>query len=557
MFWKEAFEKGIANFKSGKLSDALSCMNEAVELQNDDYRIYDSRAAVYERLGNLKAALLDSKKVIDLSPQHWQGYVRATRIFNSLDKHGSAIKMVDLGLSRLRSDDSRRREQLLELREQAVQAQAAAHRQRQLHLAKTAYHVGKLPIEILAEIFTILVDTDHCQVILLSHICNHWRRIIVATPSLWRTLVLSNKRPVRKIKIWLEHSKSRITTLTVHRALSPVEFPTVLAELKRLSWDFLQNLHAHGSFLVELHRLLSESSMVHFFTHLKRLSLDSCASVEHVFTPSREWNLIELSSTGPMQFPERCWQCFSQLRILHVRQFPAHFPLAAIEAIPLLESLVLDFSSPMAILGTVQQPLSMIYLTSIELRNVENPFALLGSITMPSLQDMAVFGAISRVDEALLHVLCDEHNSLVSLRVGNCGLHSRTLVTILSRTSHLETLQIYCVDGVVNEALQYLAGKDLFPELQSTFREGLPCSALKHVDVSRCSDLSTSSAYALVKSRLQNEPEASHSMPNHCKIESLRTDGCPKMDAELLQWFRSKVERFSCIYMTKKEARQR
>lgn len=514
---------------------------------------------MYERLGDLRAALLDSKKVIDLAPQHWQGYIRATRIFSSLNKHASAIKMVDLGLGRLRGDDSRRRSQLLELREKSVQAQAAAEQQRQLYLAKTAYHAGKLPTEILAEIFTIVVDTDHCQVIMLSHVCHHWRGIVVATPPLWRTLVLSNKRPVRKIKMWLEHSKSRITTLTVHRSLSPLEFPSVLAELRGLSWSSLQNLQAHSSFLVELYRVLSELSMSHIFTHMKRLSLDTCGLVEHLFTSSCEWDLMELSSTGPMQFPERCWQCFTRLRVLHIRQLPTHFPLSAIEALPLLESLVLDFSSPMTILGTVEQALNMTRLTSIELRNIENPFALLGSITMPSLQDISLFGVISRVDEALLHVLCAEHNGLVSLRVGNCGLHSSTLVTILSRVPCLETLQIYCVDGVVNEALQFLAGKNPFPELQLSPRDGLPCPILKHVDVSRCSDLSTSSVYALVKSRLQNEPEttSSPSASYRCKIESLRTDGCPKMDAELLPWFRSKVERFSCIYMTRKEARQR
>ena len=503
----------------------------------------------------MKAALLDSKKVIDLAPQRWQGYIRATRIFSSLNKHASAIKTVDLGLNRLRGDDSRRRAQLLELREKSVQAQAAAERQRQLYLAKTAYHVGKLPTEILAEIFAILVDTDHCQAIMLSHVCNHWRSIILATPSLWCTLVLSNKRPVRKIKVWLERSKSRITTLTVHRSLSPLEFSSVLAELRRLSWDVLQNLQTHTSFLIELHRLLLELSVTRTYTHLKRLSLDACGSVEHIFTSSCEWDLEELSSTGPMQLPEQYWRCFTRLRVLHVRQLPTHFPLCAIEALPLLESLVLDFSSPMLILGTLAQVLHMIRLTRIELRNVENPLALLGNIITPSLQDMTVFGAISRVDEALLHALCVDHNSLVSLRVGNCSLKPITLVTILSRVPRLETLQIYCIDGVVNEGLQYLVGRNPFPELLLPLGDGLPCSVLKHVDVSRCSDLSTSSVYALVKSRLQNEAEANPS--DRCKIESLRTDGCPKMDAELLPWFRSKVEGFSCVYMTKKEARQR
>ncbi|KAI6032950.1 hypothetical protein F5J12DRAFT_797692 [Pisolithus orientalis] len=556
MSWKEAFEKGIASFQGGELSEALLCMNQAIELQGDNFRIYDSRAAIHEKLGNLKAALLDSKKVIDLAPTQWQGYTRATRIFISLEKHDSATKMVDLALTRLQGDDSKHRGKLLELREKSVQAQVVVAKKRQLRLAKVAYHVGKLPIEILTEIFAILVDADPCQAVRLSRVCGHWRRVIVGTPIFWRTLVLSNRHPVRKIKTWLERSGSRIASLSVRRALSPSEFPTILAHLRSLSWSYIEALHAHSSFFSELSQLLSGMSMTHLFSNLKQLSLESCGTVDFTHPPTREWKLRELSLVGTTQFPESHWRYLTQLRALHIRQLPTHFPLSIIEAIPLVESLVLDFSTSLKILGTIDKPLQMIQLKSIELRNAENPLGLLENIDAPFLTDLTIFGAVSRVDEALLHVFRDERDSLVSLRLGSCSLNSGTLISILSCVPCLETLQIYCIDGVVNETLRFLAGRDPLSPSQATAQQRLLCPALKHVDVSRCPDLLTSSAFALVKSRLQNELGAD-SEAESCPLQSLRTDGCLKMDGDILQWFRLKVPYFSCVYMTKKEARQR
>lgn len=555
MSWKEAFEKGIASFQDGKLPEALLYMNQAIELQRDNFRIYDSRAAIHEKLGNLKAALLDSKKVIDLAPAQWQGYTRAARIFISLGKHGSAMKMVDLALTRLQGHDSKHRGKLLELREKSVQAQMAIERERQLHLAKMAYHVGKLPTEILTEIFAILVDANPCQAVMLSHVCGHWRRIIVGAPIFWRTLVLSNRHPARKTRTWLERSGFRIATLSVRRALSSSEFPTILAHLRDLSWDHLEALHAHSSFFSELSQLLSAMSTTHLFSNLKQLSLESCGTLDVKFLPIREWKLRELSLVGRTGFPETHWQCLTQLRMLHVRQLPTRFSLSTLQALPLVESLVLDCSTSLKILGTIDHPLRMIRLKNIEIRNVENPLSLLGNIDAPFLTDLTIFGGVSRVDEALLHIFCDERDNLVSLRLGSCSLNSGTLITILSRVPCLETLQIYCIDGVVNETLRFLAGKDLLPP-RAIVQQSLPCPVLKHVDVSRCSDLLTSSAYALVKSRLQIEPGTDSDAESR-QLQSLRTDGCLKMDGEMLQWFRSKVPYFSCVYMTKKEARER
>lgn len=47
-------------------------MPQAIVLGPNEFSIYDSRAAVFEKLGRVKDALRDSKKVIDLGPQRWQ-----------------------------------------------------------------------------------------------------------------------------------------------------------------------------------------------------------------------------------------------------------------------------------------------------------------------------------------------------------------------------------------------------------------------------------------------------------------------------------------------------
>ena len=87
--WKQLFQKGVAMFRAGQLDDALALFTEvghhgrliyagaysahqALSLEANEYTLYDSRAAVKEKLGKTKDALRDCKKVIDLAPQRWQ-----------------------------------------------------------------------------------------------------------------------------------------------------------------------------------------------------------------------------------------------------------------------------------------------------------------------------------------------------------------------------------------------------------------------------------------------------------------------------------------------------
>ncbi|KIJ67887.1 hypothetical protein HYDPIDRAFT_25350 [Hydnomerulius pinastri MD-312] len=556
MAWKESFERGITCFKGGNLSDALTYMNQAAELQSDNFTVYDSRAAVHEKLGNIKAALLDSKRVIELAPERWQGYARSARLFSTAKKYGSAIKMADYAVIRLRSGDTQRRSQILEIREEAIEAQAVAEKQRQSQLSKTSYLLGKLPVEILVEIFNTLVSDDHTWAIRLSQVCGHWRHILVDTPSLWRTLVLTHRHPLRKAKIWKQRSKDRISSISLSSSLSPLDSPSIISELKSLSWEHLSSLHISCASFIDLRGALSNSFISQISSKLNELSLLECSSPKQLqlCLSGPAWKLASLRLSGMVHLEDEWWQRIQQLTELHLCHSLTRFSASALEANPLLERLVFDLTTLTAIedISTDLTPYRMLKLKGIELCNVANPLALLSSITAPSITAFHMSNASSRVDEALLELFHDELPSLIDLRIGNCGLDPRTLLVILSRAPCLENLQIRSVHGVVNEALQFLAGKNPFSDPQQT---GIPCLSLKYVDVSRCSDLSTSSVYGLVKARLQSGLDPAETA-GKCSVQSLKVDGCPNVDPEMLPWLRSKIAQFSCVYATKKELKR-
>lgn len=89
MDWKESFKQGIEHFKQKQYESALESLNtvrnfisslnystnyrwQAIRGNSNEKNLFDSRAAVYEKLGLPWDALKDAKKVIDLAPKWWQ-----------------------------------------------------------------------------------------------------------------------------------------------------------------------------------------------------------------------------------------------------------------------------------------------------------------------------------------------------------------------------------------------------------------------------------------------------------------------------------------------------
>lgn len=456
--------------------------------------------------------------------------------------------MIDHALSRLRPEDFQRHTQLAELREKVVTAQVAAEKQRSLQVAQTSYLLGKLPVETLVEIFTMLIDEDYTWAVKLSHVCGHWRRILINTPSAWQTLVLSKKRPLQKAKLWKQRANNRIARISV--ALPQLDRAAVFTQLQDLSWDGLSSLHISGGAFIELHEMLSDISMPHTFSKLAELILHEFTSPDQLSCclSGPNWKLNTLHMDGIINMVDEWWQRVQQLKELHLTGVIGRFSTRVFTANPSLERLVLNVQRTRHLdleLDNDAGPVSMDNLKSIECREIINPFNVLRAIVAPSITHFSMFTTATMADETLLHIA--SRPSLVELRISNCSLSPSTLPTLLSSIPNLETLQINSVHAVVNELFQFLTPKTVDP------LHGLPCRALRHVDVSWCSDLTTSNTYAFVKTRVQHASESAASAEKSAVIRSLKVDGCPNIEPDMLPWFRSRVAQFSCIYVTKKD----
>lgn len=454
--------------------------------------------------------------------------------------------MADHALSHLRPEDVQRRAQLVELRDKAVTTQAAAEKQRLSQVAQTSYLLGKLPVETLVEIFTILIDEDHTWAVKLSHVCGHWRRILINTPSAWQTLVLSREHPLRKAKLWKKRAHHRISRIRF--AMAELDRASVFVQLQDLSWDGLSSLCSSARGFVELHRMLSGISLPHTFSGLAELTLLDCMfpDVLSCCLSGPNWKLKTLRLGGCIYMMDEWWERIQQLRELHLDGSIDRFSLLVFTANPSLERLSLCSSTVPVDLNPDNSatPTSMSNLKSIECRAVSDPFDLLRAITAPSITHFSMSAAVM-ADEALLHIA--SRPSLVELHITTCALSPSTLPTLLSSTPNLETLKVNVIHAVVNEMFQFLTPKTV------DSLHALPCRALKHVDVSRCSDLTTSSVYAFVKTRAQYASECVGSAEKCAVVESLKLDGCPNIEPDMLPWFRSKVAQFSCVYGTKKD----
>lgn len=451
--------------------------------------------------------------------------------------------MVDHALSHLRPEDAQRHSQLAELRESAVTGQAAAGKQR---LLQKSYLLGKLPVETLVQIFTLLIDEDHTCAVKLSHVCGHWRRILINTPSAWKTLVLSKKHPLQKAKLWKQRAMNRIACISV--ATSGLDRSSIFAELQDLSWGDLSSLRISREAFDELHDILSGFSLSHTFSKLDELTLLDCMHWHDQLRcclSGPDWKLRILRMSGVIHMMDAWWQRIQQLKELHLKGPVTRFSPLVFTANQSLEKLVLSSSRNLQVdLDMNATPTSMSNLKSIECRDVLNPFDVLRAISAPSITRFSMSTA-TMADETLLHIA--SRPSLVELHIANCSLSPTTLPTLLSSTPNLETLQVSAIHAVVNELFQFLTPKtvDSLP--------GLPCRALKHIDVSQCSDLTTSSVYAFVKTRTQYASESIASTEKCAVVVSLKVDGCPNIEPDMLPWFRSKVAQFSCVYTTRKD----
>ncbi|KAG7088347.1 hypothetical protein E1B28_012351 [Marasmius oreades] len=532
MEWKSDFKKAIESFKYSKYDEALISLNRALEHGGrEHYVVFDSRSAVYSKIGELRLALLDAKKVISLAPTRWQGFSRAAHLFLQFNRFVEAQKMADAALKRLPADDLKNRASLLALIGEIKTARS-----------RVTCHLATLPNELISEIFHYLVDFNPINVLLISKISGHLRNVALNTPSLWRTLVLTKKSPVRKSAWWIERSRGRIRELSLRRSLLE-ENRWTLENIKGILWDHLRILRLED---FDLTQVLEKHAQVGQLPSLEELELR-----DKLLDTSRDRFIIRFShlrrlklegsiTSLPDKFP-------STLRYLSLQRIPERcldriFSLLASN--PHLEALCLDTTFA-EFWKTPTTVISLPYLTTLEICCLPQLFRFL---TFPTLAVLRI-KKNANIDMIIQSLVENGTGLLTEISVISCAVSNALFLQLLSMNPLLQSLVLNHLAYTANPVLEALA-----PPSQA----GALCPALTHVDFSNCPDVQTGPLARLVKSRLAIEkettPEGESSVRRPAPIDVIKVDGCPRIDAEFIPWFRQRVQTFSCIYMTKKAA---
>ena len=568
MSWQDPFKQGVALFQAGKYVKALSYLDkvqsidpatdgfiieihhQAIELEKGQYVLYDSRAAVYDKLNKPKEALRDAKTVITLAPDRWQGYFRSARILLKARRPEAAIIMIEHACERVAPNDTKRRGELDRLKAEALHLHQPPRPSTSAHSPRNAV---QLPVELWAEVFREVVSFDHTRVLVLSRVCKHWRDIALDTAALWDTLVLTRHRPAAKVQMWMKRSKGLIRKLHVTQAAADnLDLPPLL---KQMSWEALRalKLDAAASDLM-FHVPLIQLSTLHVLESRTgdNRSRDVLLLLECTGAALRS---LALQGIGPIiiSFPTQ-WTNLVSIVLRHVNLLGIDVLLYSLRSNPTLDCVILEGVRFMAMshLDTHPPEIHLPVLTRLEMVG-RLPAAVYSNTIFPSLQTLVIKNR-PYIEDDLFIARHMNSNSLKELRIQRCGIPN-SLYPFLRGLSSLETLQVSDIAAAAESIIEVL----------TTTTGGVPvCPSLTHLDFSGCYDLRSGPLIRLIKSRLpancketlpEGDADADTSeVPRVARVSSLNIDRCPLIDVETLPWLRSQIPLVSCIYATKKEA---
>ncbi|KAK7695316.1 hypothetical protein QCA50_002506 [Cerrena zonata] len=559
-----SFHKGVESFKSGNLEAALQHFTEAIQegSQDSNVNVYDSRAAVYEKLGKRKEALLDCKKVIELAPARWQGYLRSARLFLALRRFDRAKSMVSMAHARIKADDKKRIAEVVSLQEKIERDSATFAEQQAIHRSKTFYHFGKIPFEIAMMIFSQVLEENPSEVVRLAQVCKDWRATVLNAPALWRTLSLNHRNPARKAKAWKVRCHGVIEYLHLRGEVWPAYNILQEYDFTRLRGLIIFDVDPH-SLCKNLPTLCISSVMSKLDsvdiqcggrtevlwmweapdTQLRHLSLN----FRHSSWPSLAKNVKHLRTFTYKQRLEH--QYFPHLRaLLHGNEQLRSLDLTVdlFEPDVPLEEEVLD----------VPEVITMSHLESLTLTGrppcVES---LVTSLQLPRLRKLNFSTPVtSTVFEHFLSAKIGD--GLTELRLSFCVFGRHRLMDFLKFATKLEHLQFTgSFDGDLQSLLDALTGAspDEIGESMEVSKRVYLCPSLKYLDLTGSPKLQAGPIVRLIKHR-NLLPSISQTGEQVSKIETLIIDKCPLIDSNILPWLRTVVPRVSCVYMTKKEA---
>lgn len=467
--------------------------------------------------------------------------------------------MVCLALERVQPRLPARRLELEALQHAISEAREAEA----LSEAHNVPYFSKLPVELISEVFLFATEMDSAFPALACLICPAWRAVALSLSFIWQCVTLSNRNPVRKLKLWQERSKHRITCLRIRHTISmpqlsdalAVSGPSFLASLKSLHCDMdvlaltdrllfmpnLQDLDLEDVLLSprNWHQHDSTPIQIGVLVPLNRMSSIRSFTLDHVIV---DWSFVT---------PR-----LSQLRILVIRSLegPSIQQMCALLAgNPHLKKVILETGLVIEEEGFSRKDRILLsQLSHLELLGPMNAASLVGQLSLPRLECFAVSHSLSLADR-VMHALEPSPVALTEFSMDTCSFSAVHLAPFLQTMPRLTKLEITHSASAIDSVVYAVAGTQ---NINGETR--LVCPALKHVNFSHCLNLNGGPLVRLVKPRLTEIVDASSSRSPvaPAKIDVVLIDGCPKIDPSVPEWLRNRVRRVSCIYMTRKEARQ-
>ena len=490
---------------------------------------------MHEKLGDLKAALEDARKVIDLAPRQWQGYARCARLFLRMKKPERAAKMVDYALERVKAGDTARRETLFALKQEVIDFTAAIER----HISRTSYHFGNLPIEISFEIFSLLVNSDHTFVLTVASVCNAWRSVTLASPSLWSTLVLTKKSPAKKAKLWIQRTGGRILDLRFGEGCR--SDPKLPQSLQNLQWKILRTLDTQVP-IADI--MASVGAKISRLNQLRITDTDSAGALLSLLPRVQARNLEIRETNLPFQEVRRILtDCHTlsfhgtgQSRISDIIQTISENRNLTALSMSLIGGSIVDLT-PSQLAETI---LELPKLQQLDLKSNLSLLTMLCHATMPSLASLSLSEFATIGDQLAGFLTKHPITSLTDLTISRCPAPHPQLISLLQASPHLRAVT-FAGFLDINEVVEFLAATH--PDAA----QGLPCPLLEKLNLTSCSTLRSGPIVRLVKARATNGDAVT--------IGTLLIDYCPLIEPEVRDWLGRNVPSFSCIYTRRKDNR--
>lgn len=464
-------------------------------------------------------------------------------MFLEINKPESSLKMIALASERLPPSDTRRHDELEDLKRRATKALEPPP-------------IFKLPVEILNEIVKLVFGESNPKMLILTLVCKHWRYALHNSPEFWRQLTITPRTKQKKVKTWLERSRGVIFELNIKDYVDPDSLGKLFQDAPDKFWSLLKVLKVHYSHgQTDISHILPPGA----YQQLRLESLE-LAVARYGFRDADFWkplgslDVTRLKSFAlSTQIATIPWSNISSLTSLTTLrlegvQTPGPI-LDYLQRNPYIEQLRLadsqNFPGNLDDQPELPEKVELNSLRHLEIDSAELAGVLLSHLHFPQLAILSLRKATPSDFEYLATQNLPEFTQLsVERSTLDCHVLSNFIRSCTS-LRHLKLSSIRPVNGTVNDIL----------EAMSSPSQEICNPRLQHLYLINCPRLQRKALIQIVKAHLplqnpdEEPPRDSSDLP--LPILTLVLDDCPLIESDTITWLRDRVPTFN--FRLKKE----